>query len=302
MLGECGFVGPRCGLFVYQILREDRRSKRASRSADHLTIEISGVEAILTEGNLSPWPSEIGEIDRYTNGLPGLPRFALTFDHHIIALEQTSQSRDCMMSTSEFWNAALIEQWSSRMSSKQSTPSNKATQRKRKGNLPGQKLVQEQSPKLDRRDEEQAGAIIASTNAPLAGVAESAELAEPAQLPAENRAADVAALSEEVPAAVPPLGVPARPENSPISMQSIAAVYADYVKRSLQETARFSEKLLSARSFENAIETQNEFARRTYAEFLSASQKIFELYGELAKQTFRVPGSRSVSATERSKR
>ncbi len=176
------------------------------------------------------------------------------------------------------------------MSTKQGKPSNKPNQGKRKGGPPGQKLDQEQSLKLDRRDEEQAGAINASPNTPVTGVAESAALADPAQLPAVGLPADVVVLSggEIIPAAVPSFGVFARWKNSPIGIgiQSITATYANYIAASLQEIW-FGEKLLSAQSFEKAIETQTESTKRTYAEFFIVSQKIFELNGELAKQTFR---------------
>lgn len=168
-------------------------------------------------------------------------------------------------------------------------PSNKPTRRKRRGSPADQNLDQEQSPKLDQRDEEQAGRINASIDTPVTGVAEPAELAEPALLSAENFAAEVAVLSSDeiVPAAVPSIGVFAHVGDPQISIRNIAAAYANYIKTALQETACFGEKLLSARSVEQAIETQTEFTKRTYAEFLIASQKIFELYGELAKQTSR---------------
>ncbi len=44
---------------------------------------------------------------------------------------------------------------------------------------------------------------------------------------------------------------------------------------------------MGARSFDKAIEVQTEFAGQTYANFVAESQKIRELYSELAKQIFR---------------
>ncbi len=49
----------------------------------------------------------------------------------------------------------------------------------------------------------------------------------------------------------------------------------------------FVEKLMGVRSFDKAIEVQSEFARQAYANSVAESQKICELYGELAKQIFR---------------
>ncbi len=44
---------------------------------------------------------------------------------------------------------------------------------------------------------------------------------------------------------------------------------------------------MGVRSFDKAIEVQTEFARQAYGNFVAESQKIFGLYSELARQTFR---------------
>ena len=72
----------------------------------------------------------------------------------------------------------------------------------------------------------------------------------------------------------------------PISIQTIANAYGDYTKKSLHETGSFVEKLMAVRSFDKAIEVQTEFARQAYANFVAESQKICELYGELASRSF----------------
>jgi hypothetical protein len=56
--------------------------------------------------------------------------------------------------------------------------------------------------------------------------------------------------------------------------------------KSIEESRSFVEKLVGVRSFDKAIEVQTEFARQAYASFVAQSQKICELYGELARQTF----------------
>ena len=43
---------------------------------------------------------------------------------------------------------------------------------------------------------------------------------------------------------------------------------------------------MGVRSFDQAIEVQTEFTRQAYANFVAESQKICELYNELAKQIF----------------
>ena len=49
----------------------------------------------------------------------------------------------------------------------------------------------------------------------------------------------------------------------------------------------FVGKLMGVRSFDKAIEVQTEFARQAYANCFAQSQRICELYGELARQAFR---------------
>jgi hypothetical protein len=44
----------------------------------------------------------------------------------------------------------------------------------------------------------------------------------------------------------------------------------------------FVEKLCGAKSLENAIEVQTEFAKTAYETFVTESQTIGELYGDLA--------------------
>ena len=41
------------------------------------------------------------------------------------------------------------------------------------------------------------------------------------------------------------------------------------------------------RSFEKAIEIQTEFAKTAYETFVSESQKIAAMYGDLAKQSYK---------------
>jgi hypothetical protein len=72
-----------------------------------------------------------------------------------------------------------------------------------------------------------------------------------------------------------------------IDFQTIATAYADYTKKSFEQTKSFVEKLSGARSLDKAIEIQTEFARQAYETFVAESQKIRELYSGLAKQSFK---------------
>ena len=70
-------------------------------------------------------------------------------------------------------------------------------------------------------------------------------------------------------------------------LQAIATAYGDYTKKSFEDTKSFVEKLSGVRSFDKAIEAQNEFAKSAYETFVADSQKIAGLYSDLAKQAFK---------------
>jgi hypothetical protein len=129
----------------------------------------------------------------------------------------------------------------------QDKPSGKPRQPKRKADQPAPKPEQPQSPMLEPRKEDQIAPIAASA-------------------PANSTAAPA--------------------DNTPISIQTIANAYGDYTRKSLLESRSFVEKLLAVRSLDKAIEVQTEFTRQTYANFVAESQKICELYRELARQAF----------------
>ena len=71
----------------------------------------------------------------------------------------------------------------------------------------------------------------------------------------------------------------------PSGFQAIAAAYGDYTTKSFEDTKSFVEKLSAVRSFDKAIEIQTEFAKTAYETFVTESQKIGALYGDLAKQS-----------------
>jgi hypothetical protein len=71
------------------------------------------------------------------------------------------------------------------------------------------------------------------------------------------------------------------------SFQAIATAYGDYMKKSFEDTKAFVEKLSGVRSLDKAIEVQTEFAKTAYETFVTESQKIGALYGDLAKQPYK---------------
>ena len=168
-------------------------------------------------------------------------------------------------------------------------PGGKPRQRSHKGSQRGQKPGPQQSPKLDRRDEDRISPMVASTDLPPNGAA------APASGPSvgEIAPADAPSIGAGAPAeAFASAAAPA--DDGPFSIQTIANAYADYTRKSLQESRSFAEKLMGVRSFDNAIEVQTEFARQALANYVAESQKICELYGKLAAQIFR-PWVRAMS-------
>jgi hypothetical protein len=161
-------------------------------------------------------------------------------------------------------------------------PTRKPAQRSRKTDQRSQKPDQPNSPKADRPDaDNQISATTPSTDASASGAIESADVPPNGVLvPVDPPGAVVPAYTLAVPA-----GVPA--ENLAISIATIANAYGDYTRKSFQEGASFIDKLIGVRSLDKAIEIQTDFARQAYENFVAESQKICELYSQLAWQIFK---------------
>src|ERR1700722_436912 len=104
---------------------------------------------------------------------------------------------------------------------------------------------------------------------------------EVAPVPVTVETEAVAALSGEV---LPPVR-----EHAPqtAGAQAIALAYGDYTRKSWLTGRFLVERLITARSFDEAIEIQGDFARQAYANFVAHSERICELYGAWAQQCFR---------------
>ncbi len=102
---------------------------------------------------------------------------------------------------------------------------------------------------------------------------------------AENGSAD-ATLSGEV---LPPEARThvAAPPSPSIGLQTIAAAYVEYARKSWAAGRMLAERLTTTRSPEEAVVAQGDFARQTQANFLAHSQKLCGLYVEYTRQFFR---------------
>ena len=81
--------------------------------------------------------------------------------------------------------------------------------------------------------------------------------------------------------------VAASATNLQSGVQAIATAYGDYAKKSFEDTKSFVEKLSGAKSFDKVIEIQTEFAKTAYETFVTETQKITALYGDVAKQSYK---------------
>lgn len=69
--------------------------------------------------------------------------------------------------------------------------------------------------------------------------------------------------------------------------QAIAVEMTDYSKRSFEQSTKTFEKLLAAKSMEQAIEIQTTFARRAYDEYMQQMTKLGGMYATLAKEAYK---------------
>ncbi|MCL4765875.1 MAG: phasin family protein [Hyphomicrobiaceae bacterium] len=69
--------------------------------------------------------------------------------------------------------------------------------------------------------------------------------------------------------------------------QAIAAELSDYSKRSIEQGTKTVEKLMSAKSMEQAIEIQTNYARRAYDEYMQEMTKLGSMYANIAKEAYK---------------
>jgi hypothetical protein len=162
----------------------------------------------------------------------------------------------------------------------QDKPTAKARQRSRKADQRNQKGEPKAavSPDLD-----QTNPIVAPAEAEAQAEAQVEVEAAPAAMAALEEVTEVA-LSGEV---LPPEAGNTTPPLNAVNFQTVAHAYGDYTRKSWQAGRFLVERLITVRTFDEAIEIQSEFAKQAYVNFVAQSERICELYGELAKQFFR---------------
>lgn len=71
------------------------------------------------------------------------------------------------------------------------------------------------------------------------------------------------------------------------TLQAIVVEAAEYSKKALTNNITLLKKLRGAKSFENAIEIQSDYARTSYEDFLAQGTKMRELYSNLGDVAFK---------------
>ena len=69
--------------------------------------------------------------------------------------------------------------------------------------------------------------------------------------------------------------------------QAIAVEASDYAKKSFEAGSAAFEKLLAAKSFEDALGIQTDYAKQAYESFVAEATKFGDLYSELAKEAYK---------------
>ena len=70
------------------------------------------------------------------------------------------------------------------------------------------------------------------------------------------------------------------------SWQALAAEMTDYTKRSFEDGTSTFEKLLGAKTLEQAFEIQTSFAKRSYDDYMAQMTKIGTIYSDIAKDAY----------------
>jgi phasin family protein len=81
------------------------------------------------------------------------------------------------------------------------------------------------------------------------------------------------------------------------SAQAIAVEVVDYSKKTIEGSAAAWEKLMGAKSLENAMQVQSEYLKSSYEDFVAEATKLSELYVGLAKETYKPFESAMTKAT-----
>ena len=68
--------------------------------------------------------------------------------------------------------------------------------------------------------------------------------------------------------------------------QAIAAEVTNYSKKAFEDSTRAFEQLIGAKSFEQALEIQSQYAKKTFDAYVAQASKIGQMYADLARTSY----------------
>jgi phasin family protein len=69
--------------------------------------------------------------------------------------------------------------------------------------------------------------------------------------------------------------------------QAIAAEVTDYSKKAFEDSTRVFEQLIGAKSVEQAVEIQSQYAKKAYDTYIAEMSKLGEMYVGMAKDAYK---------------
>jgi hypothetical protein len=69
--------------------------------------------------------------------------------------------------------------------------------------------------------------------------------------------------------------------------QAIAAEWTEYSKKVFEDSTKAFEKIIGAKSFEDAVEIQSKFVKKSYDAHIAEMTKLGEMYTSLMQTTFK---------------
>jgi hypothetical protein len=70
-------------------------------------------------------------------------------------------------------------------------------------------------------------------------------------------------------------------------LQAIAAELTDYSKKAVEDSMRAFEQLMGAKTLEQAVEIQSQYAKKAYDTYMAEMSKLGEMYVGLAKNAYK---------------
>jgi hypothetical protein len=69
--------------------------------------------------------------------------------------------------------------------------------------------------------------------------------------------------------------------------QAVAVEMTDYAKRSFETSTAHVQRLMAAKSLEQAVELQSAFAKRAYDEYMQEMTKMNAIFGDIARDAMK---------------